>query len=94
MHLYDSHVQSPEEIAAALKVDGAILALDIRQFEVVVTHSGIMLQLKSSDPGLPLAVPANAFRIMFPHLPQFVAPPKEALSFAVADHLHVGGTSK
>ncbi len=94
MHLYDSLVQSPEEIASALKVDGAILALDLRQFEVVVTHSGVMLQLKSSDPGLPIAIPANALRIMLPHLPQFAAPPKGALSFAVADHIHAGGTSR
>lgn len=93
MQLYDSLARTPEEIDAALSKDGAILALDVSQFVVVATPSGIMLQLRSLDPGLPIAIPTNALRIMLPHEDRFTPPPPEAVRFAVSDHVRVRGTS-
>ncbi len=93
MNVYDALVRTPEEITAALAKDGAMLVLDLKQFEVVPTAFGIMLQLRSIDFGLPIAIPANALRIMLPHQERFPSPPPDAVRFAISDHTRVGGTS-
>lgn len=94
MQLYDSLARTPEEVTAALVKEGALLVLDPKQFEVVPTVFGIMLQLQSIDFGLPIAIPAYAFRIMLPNQEQFTPPPPDAVHFAVSDHVQVCGTSR
>lgn len=93
MHLYHSLARSPEELTTALSEEGAVFALDLSRFEVVVNQNGVVLQMKGLEFLLPFAIPHGAFAVLLPHKEQFPAPPASAVAFAMNNHIGVGGTS-
>jgi hypothetical protein len=81
MLVYDCFAHDRATFEAALKEDGAMLVLDLKQFEVVVRDGILMLQRKGADRALAMSVPFASARIFRPR--RELAPPYCA---SAADH--------